>query len=107
MCVCVCGGGGGGACVCILKFNIESQFDLSVFDSLLPQPISEELAEVPTLVEICRATSRLANNKASGKSDILLEMVKNAGATFFNNLLILLHRVWMKYVCRSPGVILN
>ncbi|XP_065195778.1 uncharacterized protein LOC135827179 [Sycon ciliatum] len=74
--------------------NIQSQYDPTVFSSLKQRPVADELAELPTAVELSRAISRLTNNKAPGESGILPEMVKHAGAQFHQTLLCLIHQIW-------------
>ena len=67
--------------------NIESRFDMAVFDTLETRPIAEYLAVAPTLEELQRAISRLSNNKAPGSSGILPELIKHAGVAFRLSLL--------------------
>ena len=74
--------------------NIESRFDMAVFDTLETRPIAEYLAVAPTLEELQRAISRLSNNKAPGSSGILPELIKHAGVAFRLSLLGLLRHLW-------------
>ena len=74
--------------------NIQSPFDISVFDSLHERPTWDELADPPTKEELARAVTRLCNNKAPGESGILPEMVHHGGDAFFSALLSLVQQVW-------------
>lgn len=74
--------------------NIESNFDLSVFDSLPSRPVNNDLGELPTMEELTRAVTQLSNGKAAGCSGILPEMVKCAGPDFATALLDIIHKAW-------------
>ena len=74
--------------------NIESQYDPTVFDTLLVHPVSDGLADLPTMEELDRAVKQLAHRKAASVSGVLLEMIKYAGGEFFHALLALVHQVW-------------
>ena len=74
--------------------NIESEVDMTVFNTLQQRTVAQELAELPTEDEIAEAVSHLRNNKAPGQSGILPEMVRYGGSDFLAALLSLVHRVW-------------
>ena len=59
--------------------NIQSQFDAEELGKVRQRPPRPELADLPSEEEeVMRATLKLKNRKASGKSGILPEMVKTA-----------------------------
>ena len=74
-------------------------------------PLAENLAELPTLREVCRAVARLKNGKAAGASGVLPEMVKAGGELLKNKLVELFGDVWRRasaagvgrcYPCANP-----
>ena len=74
--------------------NVESEVDMTVFNTLQQRTVAQELAELPTEDEIAEAVSHLRNNKAPGQSGILPEMVRYGGSDFLAALLSLVHCVW-------------
>ena len=74
--------------------NLESSFDITVFDSLVQRPVHEDLARLSPADELHCALANVPNNRAAGPSGILPEMVKCAGPIFFEHFYSLICQVW-------------
>ena len=57
-------------------FNITSQFDAEVMESVTQRQVSDNLADEPTPAEVEKALGKWKNGKAAETSDILPEMLK-------------------------------
>ena len=78
--------------------NIHSEFSTVEMSRVRQRPIRAEMEELPSVMELCNAISKLRNGKAAGESGILPEMVMAACSQgeILNRLLELVHDVWRK-----------
>jgi hypothetical protein len=58
-------------------FNSQVGIDMAVLEDIPKHEVQHKLGDVPTKTEIKKAISKMANNKAPGKSGLTTDMIKN------------------------------
>ncbi len=75
-------------------FNSQVEVDNTVLEEIPKHEIQHELGKVPSKAEIRRAISKMANNKAPGKSGLTTDMIKNLPAKAFNLYVEFIQEFW-------------
>lgn len=56
--------------------------------------MSEDMADPPSLMEVCNAISAMRNNKATGTDAIPAEILKAGGANLHQHIHALIRKIW-------------
>lgn len=75
-------------------FNNQAKVDFSVVDAILNHVTKHLLGKVPTKSKIKKAISRMASNKAPGKTGLSTNMIKNLPTKALNFYIGIIQEVW-------------